>query len=123
MSLPSEREIDDRLRRWGLVREDDSPHAPATSKNRTLICRRGARRRVLVKIADGPANVGVLREGGVLELLEKELPHGGPLEAARLFAFDRRLGLVAVEWLEHAQTLHHYHRQSGRYGAELARQI
>ncbi|MHB8879174.1 MAG: phosphotransferase family protein [Myxococcaceae bacterium] len=118
-----ERRIDARLAHWGLVREDDSPLTPAASKNRTIICRHGRARRVLVKIADGPpAHSGVVREGEVLSRLTP-LTAGGacPLSLPRLFAFDRALGLVAVEWLAPSETLHSYHRRTRRYGASLAR--
>ncbi|MBI3181733.1 MAG: phosphotransferase [Myxococcales bacterium] len=120
--LPSEREIQARLRAWGLSPEErEAP--PAASKNRTLLCRKGPRK-VLVKISDGPANVGVVREGAILELLsplseEKRFP----LIVPRLLAFDRALGLLAVEWLSPSETLHSYHRRTRRYGAALARQL
>ena len=58
-------ELDSRLAVLGLVR-DASVRSPPPSKNRTVVCKAG-RKRVLVKIADGGGNVGVLREGSVLE--------------------------------------------------------
>ncbi len=124
MALPNERLIDARLTEWGLVRDDDSPLAPATSKNRTILCRAGPKKRVLVKIADGPGNVGVLREGGILELLSRFADdRRSPLVLPKVFAFDRNLGLLAVEWLSPSETLHSYHRRTGKYGRSIARQL
>ena len=123
--MDQERRINARLAQWGLTREDDSPLTPAASKNRTVICRHGRSQRVLVKIADGPpAHSGVVREGEVLTRLAPLTAGGGcPLTLPRLFAFDRALGLVAVEWLTHSETLHTYHRRTRRYGEALARSL
>jgi tRNA A-37 threonylcarbamoyl transferase component Bud32 len=122
--MDHERRIDARLAQWGLVREDDSPLTPAASKNRTLICRHGRTKRVLVKLADGPPlHSGVVREGEVLSRLGPLVRGKCPLALPRLFAFDRALGLVAVEWLLESETLHSYHRRTRRYGAGLSRQL
>lgn len=123
-AVTTEDQIDARLREWGLVREDDSPLTPAASKNRTLICRAQGDRRVLVKIADGPGNVGVVREGGILERLKPLAERRGcPLGLPHLYAFDRALGLVAVEWIDSAETLHTFHRKSGRFPSTVARKM
>ena len=115
-------ELDARLAALGLVR-DDSVAAPPPSKNRTVVCRNG-RRRVLVKVADGPGNVGVLREGSILERiapLAKE--PDSPLLIPGLYAFDPGHGLLALNWLTGGETLHHFHRRSGDYPRQVARQV
>ncbi len=119
-----ERRLDARLSAWGLVREEDGRHTPAASKNHTLLCRHRRGRRVLVKVADHQGPSGVVREGEVLTRLTP-LTRGGrcPLALPRLFAFDRALGVLAVEWIEPSETLHTYHRRTGRYGVGLARKL
>ena len=120
----SEAGIDARLKEWGLTRDEHSSHAPALSKNRTIFCRQGRSRRVLVKVADTPSSSGVLREGAVLGKLTPLVSRPGcPLRLPSLFAFDPAVGLLAVEWLSKAETLHHYHRRSRRYGAQVIRQV
>lgn len=122
--MDHERRIDARLAQWGLSREDDSPLTPAASKNRTLICRHGRTGRVLVKLADGPPlHSGVVREGEVLTRLGPLTVGKCPLVLPKLFAFDRALGMVAVEWLMDSETLHTYHRRTRRYGAALSSQL
>ncbi len=118
----TEAELDARLAALGLVR-DDSIAAPPPSKNRTVVCRNG-RRRVLVKVADGPGNVGVLREGSILERvapLAKE--PDAPLLIPGIYAFDPGNGLLALHWLQGGETLHHFHRRSGDYPRQVARQV
>jgi hypothetical protein len=118
----TEAELEGRLRALGLER-DHSEKAPPPSKNRTVVCRRG-RRRMLVKVAEGPGNVGVLREGSVLERVQKLAEQeGSPLLVPRVFAFDPAAGLLALEWLNQAETLHHFHRRSGEYPRTVARQV
>ena len=115
-------ELDTRLEALGLVR-DDSVAAPPPSKNRTVVCRNG-RRRVLVKVADGGGNVGVLREGSILERvapLAKE--PDSPLLIPGIYAFDPANGLLALHWLTGGETLHHFHRRSGEYPRQVARQV
>lgn len=115
-------ELDERLAGLGLVR-DDSIAAPPPSKNRTVLCRAG-RKRILVKVADGPGNVGVLREGSVLERISALAQEpGSPLLIPGLFAFDPRSGLLALHWLNGAETLHHYHRRTQDYPRLVARQV
>lgn len=122
--FPSERLIEARLSDWGLARDDQSPLSPAASKNRTILCRHRKGRRVLVKVADGPSNAGVVREGDILALLSSLAQRkGSPLQLPRLFALDRSLGMVAIEWLSPSETLHSYHRRTGRYGAPVSAQI
>lgn len=115
-------ELDARLSLLGLER-DTSVSAPPPSKNRTVMCRAG-KRRVLVKIADGPGNVGVLREGSVLERVAPlgRLPKT-PLNLPRIHAFDPGHGLLALEWIHDAETLHHYHRRTQEYPPALASQV
>ena len=115
-------ELDERLRGMGLER-DDSIAAPPPSKNRTVLCRSG-RKRILVKVADGPGNVGVLREGSVLERISQlDQEPGSPLLIPGLHAFDPRSGLLALHWLNGAETLHHYHRRTQEYPRLVARQV
>ena len=117
-------ELDDRLAGLGLVR-DPTVTSPPPSKNRTVVCRtRTGRKRVLVKIADGGGNVGVLREGSVLERVEAlaRAPRS-PLHLPRVFAFDPAHGLLGLEWIANGETLHHFHRRSGEYPASLAMQV
>lgn len=120
----TEAELDARLARLGLVR-DPSITSPPPSKNRTVVCKtRTGKKRVLVKIADGGGNVGVLREGSVLERVEPlaRAPKS-PLHLPKVFAFDPAYGLLALEWIPNGETLHHYHRRSGEYPVELAAQV
>lgn len=115
-------ELDARLAALGLSR-DDSVTAPPPSKNRTVVCKSG-KRRMLVKIADGPGNVGVLREGSVLERLTPlARQRGSPLLLPVVFSFDPAHGLLALEWLANGETVHHFHRRTGEYPKPLARQI
>ncbi|MFO0599618.1 MAG: phosphotransferase [Myxococcaceae bacterium] len=117
-------ELDSRLAVLGLVR-DTSVTSPPPSKNRTVVCRtKNAKKRVLVKIADGPGNVGVLREGSVLERVEplSRAPKS-PLHLPKVFAFDPAHGLLGLEWISNNETLHHYHRRSGEYPPALASQV
>lgn len=115
-------ELDERLAALGLVR-DLTFDSPPPSKNRTVVCRAG-RKRVLVKIADGPGNVGVLREGSVLERVGP-LSQGpkSPLHLPHVFAFDPANGLLALDWIAHGETLHHFHRRSQEYAPDLGRQV
>jgi tRNA A-37 threonylcarbamoyl transferase component Bud32 len=120
--LVTDQELDARLKFLQLER-DDSPGAPPPSKNRTLVARHG-RRRMMVKLADGPGNVGVLREGSVLERVARlAAVKGSPLVVPQVFAFDPGYGLLALEWLPQAETLHHFHRRTGDYPKLLARQV
>lgn len=117
-------ELDDRLAVLGLVR-DPTVTSPPPSKNRTVVCRtKQGKKRVLVKIADGGGNVGVLREGSVLERVEPlaRVPRS-PLHLPKVFAFDPAHGLLGLEWIANGETLHHYHRRSGEYPAPLAAQV
>lgn len=115
-------ELDARLSHLGLAR-DTSMVSPPPSKNRTVVCKSG-KRRFLVKIADGPGNVGVLREGSVLE---RVTPLAGasksPLHLPSVFAFDPANGLLALEWINNGETLHHYHRRTQEYPPLLAHQV
>ena len=120
----TEAELDARLANLGLVR-DPSVSSPPPSKNRTVVCKvKAGKKRVLVKIADGPGNVGVLREGSVLERVEP-LSHAprSPLHLPHVYAFDPAHGLLALEWIAHGETLHHFHRRSGDYPHALAGQV
>lgn len=117
-------ELDDRLATLGLVR-DLSFTSPPPSKNRTVVCKsKNGKKRVLVKIADGPGNVGVLREGSVLERVEplSRAPRS-PLHLPHVFSFDPAHGLLALDWINHGETLHHFHRRSGEYPDGLAGQV
>lgn len=117
-------ELDGRLAGLGLVR-DPSVTSPPPSKNRTVVCKtKTGKKRVLVKIADGPGNVGVLREGSVLERVEplSRVPKS-PLHLPRVFAFDPAHGLLGLEWITNGETLHHFHRRSGEYPGGLAVQV
>lgn len=117
-------ELDERLAAIGLVR-DHSGTAPPPSKNRTVLCKtREGRKRVLVKIADGPGNVGVLREGSVLERVSplSKAPKS-PLHLPNVHAFDPAHGLLGLEWISGGETLHHFHRRSGQYPEEVAQQV
>jgi tRNA A-37 threonylcarbamoyl transferase component Bud32 len=115
-------ELDARLLALGLVR-DATIGAPPPSKNRTVICRDG-KLRLLVKVADGPGNVGVLREGSVLERVGRltEVPRS-PLSLPVVHKFDPARGLLALEWISNGETLHHFHRRTMTYPPELARQV
>jgi aminoglycoside/choline kinase family phosphotransferase len=115
-------ELDARLAALGLER-DSTVSAPPPSKNRTLVCR-SAKKRVLVKVADGPGNVGVLREGSILERVTPmgELKNS-PLHLPHVYAFDPAHGLLALDWIGGGETLHHYHRRSQEYPSALSRQV
>jgi Phosphotransferase enzyme family len=115
-------ELDSRLGALGLTR-DTSISSPPPSKNRTVVCKAG-KRRFLVKIADGPGNVGVLREGSVLERVGplSQMPRS-PLELPRVHAFDPAHGLLALDWISNGETLHHFHRRTQEYPGALARQV
>lgn len=117
-------ELDARLAGLGLTR-DSSVTSPPPSKNRTVVCKaKTSKKRVLVKIADGPGNVGVLREGSVLERVEplSRAPRS-PLHLPKVFAFDPAHGLLGLEWIAHGETLHHFHRRSGEYPPALAAKL
>jgi thiamine kinase-like enzyme len=120
----TELELDARLANLGLVR-DPSVSSPPPSKNRTVVCKtRLGKKRVLVKVSDGPGNVGVLREGSVLERVEPlAMVPRSPLHLPKVFAFDAPHGLLALEWIHNGETLHHFHRRSGEYPQELASQV
>lgn len=115
-------ELDSRLGLLGLER-DPTVVSPPPSKNRTVVARHG-RKRVLVKIADGPGNVGVLREGSVLARVSS-LGHqrGSPLHLPNVFAFEPAHGLLALDWINGGETLHHYHRRAQDYPPALAQQV
>lgn len=117
-------ELDARLAGLGLVR-DASITSPPPSKNRTVVCRvKQGKKRVLVKIADGPGNVGVLREGSVLERVEALARSSkSPLHLPHVYAFDPAHGLLGLEWINNNETLHHFHRRSGEYPAQVAEQV
>ena len=117
-------ELDERLAVLGLVR-DPTVTSPPPSKNRTVVCKtKTGKKRVLVKISDGPGNVGVLREGSVLERVEplSRAPRS-PLHLPKVFAFDPAHGLLGLEWIPNTETLHHFHRRSGEYPVSLAAQV
>ncbi len=116
----NDEELDARLALIGLVR-DTAGGAPPPSKNRTVVCRQG-RRRFLVKIADGPGNFGVLREGSVLERVS-QLAKNSPLHLPTVHAFNPAQGLLSLEWIQGGETLHHYHRRTQDYAPELAAQV
>lgn len=97
----------ERLEAWGLRPDPASPHAPPESKNQTLMTCDPAGRRVLVKISPGGISRGVFREGAILERLAT-VPHLQPYLPA-LRAFDPDRGIVALEWIEGARTLHDLH--------------
>lgn len=115
-------ELDNRLAGLGLSR-DPSALSPPPSKNRTVVAKAG-KRRFLVKIADGPGNVGVLREGSVLERVWplSTLPRS-PLALPHVHAFDPAHGLLALDWIPNGETMHHYHRRTQEYAPVLARQV
>ncbi len=117
-------ELDERLAGIGLVRDVRAAHPPP-SKNRTVLCRtKEGRKRVLVKIADGPGNVGVLREGSVLERVwPLSAQAKSPLHLPHVHAFDPAHGLLGLDWLANGETLHLYHRRSGEYPSEVAAQV
>jgi hypothetical protein len=117
-------ELDERLAVLGLVR-DPTVTSPPPSKNRTVVCKtKTGKKRVLVKISDGPGTVGVLREGSVLERVEplSRAPRS-PLHLPKVVAFDPAHGLLGLEWIPNTETLHHFHRRSGEYPVSLAAQV
>ncbi len=115
-------ELDARLASLGIVR-DNSIGAPPPSKNRTVLGSDG-NQRLLIKIADGPGNVGVLREGSVLARISQlsALPNS-PLALPVVHRFEPAKGLLALEWIHGGETLHHFHRRTNTYPPELARQV
>lgn len=117
-------ELDERLAGLGLVR-DPTVTSPPPSKNRTVVCRtKAGKKRVLVKVADGPGNVGVLREGSVLErVMPLAVTGRSPLHLPVVYAFDPAHGLLGLEWIAHGETLHHFHRRTGEYPLALAEQV
>jgi thiamine kinase-like enzyme len=118
----TEAELDARLAGLGMSR-DLSVSSPPPSKNRTVMARAG-KKRLLVKIADGPGNVGVLREGSVLERVGplSTIPRS-PLALPHVHAFDPANGLLALEWIPNGETIHHYHRRTQEYPTALASQV
>jgi hypothetical protein len=115
-------ELELRLKALGLVR-DESVDAPPPSKNRTLVCK-SVKKRVLVKIAESGGNVGVLREGSILERVSKlSLDPASPLHLPSVMAFDPAHGLLALDWIHNGETLHHFHRRSQEYPGEVAHQV
>ncbi len=115
-------DLDSRLAALGLER-DTSIVSPPPSKNRTVVCK-SAKKRVLVKIADGPGNVGVLREGSILERVAPLAEvKGSPLHLPHVYAFDPAHGLLGLEWIQGGETLHHFHRRTQEYPGPLSRQV
>ncbi len=115
-------ELDARLAALSLTR-DPSVLSPPPSKNRTVVCKSG-KKRVLVKIADGGGNVGVLREGSILERVSPlSRNKNSPLHLPTVFAFDPAHGLLGLEWIHHGETLHHFHRRSQEYPTALAAEV
>lgn len=115
-------ELDARLSALSLSR-DMSVVSPPPSKNRTVVCKSG-KRRVLVKVADGGGNVGVLREGSILERVAPlSRNRNSPLNLPTVFAFDPAHGLLGLEWIHNGETLHHFHRRSQEYPAVLAAEV
>jgi hypothetical protein len=118
----TEAELDSRLAALSLVR-DSSIVSPPPSKNRTVVCKSG-KKRVLVKVADGGGNVGVLREGSILERVSPlSKNRNSPLHLPTVYAFDPANGLLGLEWLSHGETLHHFHRRSQEYPVSLAAEV
>ncbi len=115
-------ELDARLAALQLTR-DLSFVSPPPSKNRTVVCKNG-KKRVLVKIADGGGNVGVLREGSVLERVAPlSRNRNSPLHLPTVYAFDPAHGLLGLEWIRDGETLHHFHRRSQDYPLALAHEV
>jgi tRNA A-37 threonylcarbamoyl transferase component Bud32 len=115
-------ELDARLAALSLAR-DPSFLSPPPSKNRTVVCKSG-KKRVLVKIADGGGNVGVLREGSILERVAPLSKNkNSPLHLPTVFAFDPAHGLLGLEWISNGETLHHFHRRSTEYPTQLAAEV
>lgn len=118
----TDEELDARLSALGLER-DSSVSSPPPSKNRTVVCK-SAKKRVLVKVADGPGNVGVLREGSILErVAPMGLAKNSPLHLPHVYAFDPAHGLLALDWIQGGETLHHFHRRTQEYPPPLSRQV
>jgi len=114
-------ELDARLAALSLTR-DTTFSSPPPSKNRTVVCKSG-KKRVLVKIADGGGNVGVLREGSILERVAPLSKERSPLHLPTVYAFDPAHGLLGLEWINNGETLHHYHRRSQEYPTSLAAEV
>jgi hypothetical protein len=109
---------------WGLRWNGGEQDAPPASKNLTLLCRSSSGRRVLLKRAEVPTDRGVVWEGQVLTFLHASCAglRGAPI-LPRVRGFDERRGVLALDWLPRAETLHAFHRRTRRYPLELARAI
>ncbi len=79
---------------------------------------------MLVKIADGPGNFGVLREGSILERVGPlGKMRGSPLHLPSVYAFAPAQGMLALDWILGGETLHHFHRRTQEYPSALAQQV
>jgi aminoglycoside phosphotransferase (APT) family kinase protein len=113
------------LASWGLQPAIDSPETPGPGKNETLLCQaRGRSERVLVKRAHGLASHWIRREGIYLQVVAPlaAVP-GSPLDLPRLWAFDAKVGALALEWIPEGEPLHVTHRRHHRYEEATARRI
>ncbi|MHB8873941.1 MAG: phosphotransferase family protein [Myxococcaceae bacterium] len=118
------RAIRSRLAAWHLRCEADCVEAPLPSKNLTMVCRAPGGRRAFVKAAEVASDRGVAWEGRLLTQLTAACRHPRDrLALPRIHAFDEGLGVLALEWLPGAETLHAYHRRTRRYDAPDAARV
>ncbi len=108
----------------GLVPDNRPGRAPPPSKNRIVLCRAEDGTPVLVKIAQTSGPSGITREGQVLRALAPlTASRGCPLGLPIVHGFDPERGILALRWLEGAETLHSYRQRTGRLGVGAGRQI
>jgi hypothetical protein len=111
-------ELLDCLKRWRLAIDPSAAIAP--SKNQVLVCRDERGRRVLVKVAKQHSRRGLIREATALETLESLFEPRQPLVGVpQVVAFERDLGVLAIAWIEQAETLHDFHQHDRRYSPAL----
>jgi len=109
---------------FGLVAAEPRGDAPPPSKNRVGLYQVPDRGRVLVK-SPGPAGpAGICHEAAVLAAIAPLAGDGRcPLRVPEVYAADARRGLLAVRWIDGAESLHSFHRRTGRHSPAMGAAI
>ncbi len=94
------------LRDWGLTAEAEAPPA---SKNRVLLAHDAGGTRFFVKAPPHPGDPGVGIEAEILQALNA----AGAESVPRLRAVRSNPDVLAVEWVDRAETLHARHARDG----------